>query len=238
MNNQMIFKRYEIKYMLTREQKAFILSVLDSHMTPDEFGRSTIRNIYFDTDTYRLIRQSIEKPAYKEKLRIRSYQRADADDLIFMELKKKYRSVVYKRRILLPQDKAIQFIRDPHHMPEHSQIAEEIAYFCEYYQTLHPAVYISYEREAFYSRDDSDFRVTFDENILSRTDRLSLSEEPDGTPLLPDDLTIMEVKTSGGMPLWMTHCLTNLHVYKTSFSKYGTAYQKTIFHYDGGQYYA
>lgn len=238
MKNQMIFKRYEIKYMLTTDQKAFILSVLSPHMNPDEFGRSTIRNIYFDTNNYRLIRHSMEKPVYKEKLRIRSYQRADADDLIFMELKKKYRSVVYKRRILLPQSEAFQLIQDPRHTPDHSQIANEIAYFCEYYQPLHPAVFLSYEREAFYSRDDSDLRVTFDENILSRTSRLSLSEEPDGTPLLQGGYTIMEIKTSGSMPLWMAHCLTELHVCKTSYSKYGTAYQKIIFNDKGDQYYA
>lgn len=238
MKNQMIFKRYEMKYLLTKEQRAFILSLLNAHMIPDEFGRSIIRNIYFDTDNWRLIRHSLEKPAYKEKLRMRSYQKASPDTPVFVELKKKYHSVVYKRRILLPQNKAFQFIQDPHQMPEHSQIAKEIAYFCEYYQTLHPAVYLSYEREAFYSSDGSDFRVTFDNNILSRTDHLSLDEEPGGVSLLENGQTIMEIKTSGAIPLWMTHCMTDLHVYKTSFSKYGTAYQKTIFHNPGGRYYA
>jgi len=226
---QTVFKRYELKYMLTLEQKAKVLAAMEPHMELDKYGRTVIRNIYYDTDTYLLIRRSIEKPTYKEKLRIRSYSRANRDSTVFVELKKKYKSVVYKRRISLPEEEAMEWISGERHCHKHTQIANEIDYFLDYYKTLHPAVFLSYEREAFYARDGSDFRVTFDDNILCRQEDLSLESEVYGTPILPEGKVLMEIKCSGGIPLWMVHVLSEEHIYKTSFSKYGTAYRTMIF---------
>lgn len=226
---QTVFKRYELKYMLTLEQKAKVLAAMQPYMKLDKYGRTTIRNIYYDTDTYLLIRRSIEKPAYKEKLRIRSYSRANRDSTVFVELKKKYKSVVNKRRISLPEKEAMEWISGERHCHKHTQIANEIDYFLDYYKTLHPAVFLSYEREAFYARDGSDFRVTFDDNILCRQEDLSLESEVYGTPILPEGKVLMEIKCSGGIPLWMVHVLSEEHIYKTSFSKYGTAYRTMIF---------
>ena len=226
---QTVFKRYELKYLLTYKQKNSILAAVTSHMEPDEYGRTTVRNIYFDTDNYRLIRRSIEKPAYKEKLRIRSYSRATPQSPVFVELKKKYNSVVYKRRISLPEQEAMNWICQKQTCPKSSQISNEISYFIEYYKTLHPVVFLSYEREAFHSFEGNDFRVTFDENILCRQENLSLEADIGGTPLLGSHMVLMEIKCPGGIPLWMTHALTEEHLVKTSFSKYGTAYQTMIF---------
>ena len=226
---QSVFKRYELKYLLSQEQKEAVLRAMQGKMKLDKYGRTTIRNIYYDTDTYLLIRRSIEKPAYKEKLRIRSYSRADPDSTVFVELKKKYQSIVYKRRISLPEEEAMQWVAGKHHCHDHTQIANEIDYFLSYYQTLHPAVFLSYEREAFYSTDESDFRVTFDDNILCRQEDLSLESQVYGTPILPEGKILMEIKCSGGIPLWMVQVLSKEHIYKTSFSKYGTAYQTMIF---------
>lgn len=221
---QATFKRYEIKYLLTQQQKQAVLQAMRPYMKLDGYGRTTIRNIYYDTDTYRLIRRSLEKPVYKEKLRVRSYQAAAPEDPVFVELKKKYKSVVYKRRLTLPEIQAKDSFENGSPLPVHSQIAEEIAYFRSYYESLHPVVFLSYEREAFYALDDSDFRVTFDENILYRTHDLSLGSEVYGTPLLGKGETLMEIKTAGGIPLWMSRELNRLRVFKTSFSKYGSAY--------------
>ena len=226
---QTVFKRYEIKYMITLEQKAKVLEAMKPYMKLDKYGRTTIRNIYYDTDTYLLIRRSIEKPAYKEKLRIRSYGRAEPNSTVFVELKKKYKHVVYKRRISLPEAEAMEWIAREYHCHKHTQISEEIDYFLDYYKTLHPAVFLSYEREAFYANDGSDFRVTFDDTILCRQDDLSLESEVYGTPILPEGKVLMEIKCSGGIPIWMTKTLSEEQIYKTSFSKYGTAYQTMIF---------
>lgn len=222
---QATFKRYEIKYLLTQQQKQDVLQAMQPYMKLDQYGRTTIRNVYYDTDTYRLIRRSLEKPAYKEKLRVRSYQTAAPDTPVFVELKKKYKSVVYKRRLTLPEIEARNSFNNGSPLPLHSQIAEEIEYFRSYYEGLRPTVFLSYEREAFYALDDSDFRVTFDENILYRTNDFSLGSEVYGTPLLNEGETLMEIKTAGGMPLWMSHELNRLKIFQTSFSKYGLAYQ-------------
>lgn len=188
-----------------------------------------IGNIYYDTDNYRLIRHSIEKPAYKEKLRIRSYGQASPDSTVFVELKKKYKRVVYKRRVSLPETEAVEWVNKVHHCHMDTQISEEIDYFIDYYETLHPVVFLSYEREAFYCADQPDFRVTFDENILCRQEDLSLEAGVYGTRILPEDMVLMEIKCSGGIPLWMVRALSEEHIYKTSFSKYGMAYETTIF---------
>lgn len=228
MGYQMTFKRYEIKYLLTETQKQAILQAMQPWMKLDRYGRTTIRNLYYDTDTYRLIRRSLEKPAYKEKLRIRSYQTAAPEDPVFVELKKKYKSVVYKRRLTLPESQAMFSFQQGTPLPVRSQIADEIEYFRSYYQGLQPVVFLSYEREAFYALDGSDFRVTFDENILYRTCDLSLGSEVYGTPLLDRGRTLMEIKTAGGLPLWISHELNRLRLYQTSFSKYGLAYQNMM----------
>ena len=226
---QATFKRYELKFMLDKHQKARIMAAMQPYMSLDKYGRTTIRNIYFDTDNYQLIRHSIEKPAYKEKLRLRSYRPAGAADPVFVELKKKYNSVVYKRRLSMPQSNALQWLAGEQAAAPQGQIAAEISYFKDLYHGIHPAVLLTYEREAWYSLDKSDFRVTFDDTILCRREDICLEHEPWGTSLLPEGKVLMEIKTSGGIPLWMTHTLTDNHIFKTSFSKYGTAYEKMIF---------
>ena len=226
---QTVFRRYELKYLLTMAQKETVLKAMQPYMTLDKYGRTTIRNLYYDTDSYLLIRRSIEKPAYKEKLRIRSYSRVDGDSTAFVELKKKYKSVVYKRRISLPYAEATAWLSREKHPAKHTQIANEIDYFLDYYGSLHPTVFLSYERKAYYCNDGSDFRVTFDDNILCRQEDLSLESEVYGTPILPEGKVLMEIKCSGGIPLWMTHVLSEEKIYKTSFSKYGTAYGTLIF---------
>lgn len=225
---QATFKRYEIKYLLTSQQKERILRVMEPYMKLDCYGRTMIRNIYYDTNSFRLIRRSLEKPAYKEKLRIRSYQAAAGEDPVFVELKKKYQSVVYKRRLTLPEEQAMYAFRYNLPLPVHSQIAQEIEYFRAYYAGLHPTVFLAYEREAYYSLDGGEFRVTFDENILYREYNFSLGSKVSGTPLLAEGQTLMEIKTAGGLPLWMSRELNRLRVYPASFSKYGAAYRQMM----------
>lgn len=227
--HQTVFKRYELKYMITSAQKEKLLEAMAPYMSRDKYGRSTIRNLYYDTDSYLLIRRSIEKPIYKEKLRIRSYSKATPDSTVFVELKKKYKHVVYKRRIPLSEVAATDWLSGKASTDNHTQISNEIDYFLNYYGTLHPTVFLSYEREAFFSNDGSDFRVTFDDNIFCRQNELSLCSEAYGTPILPKGMALMEIKCSGGIPLWMTAVLSKEGIFKTSFSKYGTAYRTLIF---------
>ncbi len=222
---QTTFKRYEIKYLITKQQKEQILIAMKPYMKCNSYGHSTIRNIYFDTKDFRLIRKSLEKPVYKEKLRIRSYKQVTDDDIVFIELKKKYQSIVYKRRLTMKEQQTRFCFKNNLPLPVQSQIGNEIAYFRFFYKNLSPTVFLSYERDAYEAMNGKDFRVTFDENILYRTNDFSLGSEIYGTPILDDEMCLMEIKTSEGMPLWMSQMLSALHIYKSSFSKYGVAYQ-------------
>ena len=225
---QAVFKRYELKFLLNRQQKERIIKEMKPYMSLDQYGRTTIRNLYLDTENYRLVRRSIEKPKYKEKLRIRSYQKATPESKVFVELKKKYDSIVYKRRVALSEEEAMRWMRNKKYTGQETQISKEIDYFLAYYDNLKPVLFLSYEREAYYSNDGGDFRVTFDDTILCRQDQLSLISDVGGDSLLDNDIVLMEIKCSGGIPLWMVSVLSEERIYKTSFSKYGKAYQNII----------
>ena len=224
MADQMIFKRCEIKYMLDITQAELLKNQMKQYMTADEHGVSTICSLYFDTPDYLLIQRSMEHPVYKEKLRLRSYGTADKDTTVFVELKKKYESVVYKRRIAMKESEAQRYLLH-HEKVMSGQISDEIDYCMDHYEGLAPAVMLSYEREAYYAKDDHEFRITFDRNILWRDYDLSLCKGIYGNPILKEDQVLMEVKTAGAIPLWMVEFLSENKIYKTSFSKYGTAYR-------------
>ena len=223
------FSRFELKYMLTKQQQDYIMQLIAPRFTPDKYGVSTIRNIYFDTDNFRLIRRSIEKPIYKEKLRIRSYCQASDNSLVFAELKKKYKHTVYKRRIAVTEQQALEWICNDKKSFEENQISKEIDYFIDYYGEVAPKVLLYYTREAFYSTEHPDLRITFDRDIKSRYVDLSLHSDLWGTPIIDDNKVLMEIKCGGAIPVWLANALSKQGIFRTSFSKYGTAYQNIIY---------
>ncbi len=228
MTVQTVFKRYELKYLVGEGEKSAVLAAISAHMSPDEYGDTTVRSIYLDTESFRLARRSLERPEYKEKLRVRSYRAASCDDTVFVELKKKYRSVVYKRRVPVVCSAAARWLAGKSPPPADTQITREIDYFLHYYGGVFPAAFISYDRRAFVADGESGLRVTFDQNILARTEDIDLHSPIGGTPLLGEGLTLMECKCTGGMPLWLVEVLSENRIYKTSFSKYGAAYEKLL----------
>lgn len=229
-----VFKRYEIKYLLTVEQFDRVRSGMDEYMRGDKYGQSDICNLYCDTPDFVLARRSIERPVYKEKLRIRSYGVAKPDSEIFVEIKKKYESIVYKRRIVTDERGALALFDHAPPAPT-TQIGREIDYFIKLYDGIAPVMFISYRREAFYGRHDKDFRMTFDRDILWRTDGLDLGGGIYGTRVLAENMVLMEVKTAEAIPLWLVKILSDEKVYKTSFSKYGSAYVQLMRAEKGGR---
>lgn len=228
MEFQNIFQRYEIKYLMTKQQQLELYRLILPYMQPDRFGRSTILNIYYDMPDKRLIRKSLEGPCYKEKLRVRSYGTPKADSTVFVELKKKYKGVVYKRRMDMNEQTAVNYINNGMHPAIQTQISKEIDYFIGFYKQLEPSVFLSYEREAFMGIEDENFRMTFDRSILMRTYDMDLKKGIYGRPLLEENLVLLEVKTAYGIPTWLLTFLSERQIYKTSFSKYGYAYQKLM----------
>lgn len=224
-----VFKRYELKYRLSALQHQRLMKILAHHAEPDSYGVHTISNIYYDTDRFDLIRQSIEKPLYKEKLRLRSYGIPGASDGVFLELKKKYDGVVYKRRIQLPHSEAVRYL-DTGIAPQGAgQILHEIDWFVKRYRPQ-PKVVIACERLAMTAPEDPGLRITFDTGIRYRETLLDLSKGHWGQPLLASGEVLMELKVEGAMPLWLSQTLSDLEIYPTSYSKYGQCYKDHLMH--------
>ena len=223
---QSIFKRYEKKYILTSWQKQKILETAKLYLAKDKYFHSTICSIYYDTPSRLMIRNSIEKPIYKEKLRLRSYGTPSADDKVFIELKKKYRGVVYKRRIAMTLREAEMFLSGK--LLPKTQSEKELAWALKYYEGIEPAMFVSYERDSYGGIQDSTLRITFDSNPLIREEKLSLADGIWGETILQDGLYIMEVKTPYAMPLWLADELDRLKIFPSSFSKYGTGYINSL----------
>lgn len=290
------FERYEKKYLLTKEQKERLLTKMRPHLTADAYGEYTILNTYYDTDDFLLIRTSLEKPVYKEKLRVRGYgTTGDAAGIatgnassegdtgkaagnspgnfsgestgsipenfsgppsgkaagntpeaplesapecaggnsdvsphtVFVELKKKFAGIVYKRRITVGADAAEPFLAGEAPDAAYGQIGREISWFQTFYHTG-PKVFIGYDRQAFAGTDDPGLRITFDRNLRGRTENVLLTAGDGGDPILPDDRILMEIKLPGVCPLWLSALLSEEGIFGTSFSKYGTFYQQYI----------
>ena len=221
------FKRYEKKYLLSARKYELLWERLREHLVPDLFHRSTVCSIYYDSDDFSLIRHSLEKPVYKEKLRLRSYNVPGPDGEVFVELKKKYKGVVYKRRVRMSAVEAERYLAGQSRPPEDGQILREIDFFLQTHE-VSPKAFIACEREAWVDREEPELRITFDRNLRWRDTDLHLSSGCGGEPLLPDGEVLMEIKIPGAAPLWLAHLLSELEIFPTSFSKYGTCYRQDL----------
>lgn len=222
------FERLEQKYLLTDEQRVALEAAFDGRFVPDEYGESRICSLYYDTPDYRLIRRSLDKPIYKEKLRLRTYGVPEDGSMAFAEIKKKYRGIVYKRRVGMTYAEARRFLGRVAPPPEVTQISREIDWMFELYPGLRPAMLIAYDRTALFGADDPDLRLTFDRAVTWRTDDLDISHGADGRQLLPPGLCLMELKVPCAVPLWLSHEFDRLGIYPISFSKYGEAYRRML----------
>jgi SPX domain-containing protein involved in vacuolar polyphosphate accumulation len=220
------FERFEEKYLLSAAQYQAIMAGLRGRMQPDLFGRSMVTSIYYDTQDYRLIRSSLEKPDYKEKLRVRAYGTPTAESKVFVELKKKLDGIVYKRRVELPLSQANLLLAGKQ-TDNDTQITREIQYFLRFYQP-EPRALLSYRRVA-YTGADNNLRITFDDDIRYRTSALRLTAGVWGQELLSPGMTLMEIKAPGAIPLWLCELLNQNEVYPESFSKYGICYRDYIY---------
>ena len=222
-----VLKRYELKYILTREQTGFLREKLMGRVLVDQFGKTTIASLYYDTPDARLIRASLEKPAFKEKIRLRSYGPADERSPVYLELKRKAHKIVYKRRIRTTLPQAGRFFDRTDDLESEGQIGRELAAFRDYYGTLRPSCLIASDRTAFFE-PGGDLRLTVDENPRWRDEELRLDRGTEGTPLLPEGGTILEIKVQEALPLWLSSALCEGKIYQGSFSKYGEAYRQRL----------
>ena len=221
---QAVFKRKEVKYLLTEAQLAALRPALETHMEPDAFAHSSISNLYYDTPDFRMLRRSQEKPVYKEKLRLRSYGVPDEETQVFPEIKKKAEGIVYKRRVSMPYGDAIRYLsrRRP---CEDGQIFQELNWMLISYGSLAPRIFLSYERDSWKGREEPSLRLTLDREILWRTEALDLRRGAWGEPLLEPGQVLMEVKITNAAPLWLAEALSENGIFPISFSKCGRAFE-------------
>ena len=186
--------------------------------------------MYLDTESDELIRKSLEKPFFKEKIRLRSYGKVSLTDTVFLESKKKFDGVVNKRRTTFVLQDAYEYFENGNIIENpkmNKQVMKEINYIMNMYN-LKPRVFISYDRLAFFEKNNSDFRLTLDTNIQTRRDNLRLDYDIYGNQLLQPGQWIMEAKAFKAFPLWFVHFLSERKIFQTSFSKYGTEYRNYI----------
>ncbi|CAG7638984.1 polyphosphate polymerase domain-containing protein [Paenibacillus allorhizosphaerae] len=230
-----VFNRYENKYLMDTKAFYSIYNCLMEYMELDAFNKDdkfySISNLYYDTKQHTLVRNSLSKPKYREKLRIRAYGVPAPDAKVYLELKKKVFGLVNKRRTALKLHEAYEFVRTgqapDYRKGMNGQVIQEIDYFLSRYE-LRPMVYLAYDRIAMFCKGNRDLRITFDTNIRSRRYDLKLESGDYGDPLLERGQWLMEVKAEKTIPVWLAKLLAEHQMYRTSFSKYGNEYKKSI----------
>lgn len=226
-HSKLNFQRGESKYLLTAEQFERLWPELGRHLVPDEYFKSTVCSLYYDSEDFELIRHSIDGPVYKEKLRIRSYGVPESGSKVFVEHKKKFRGTVYKRRVETDEKSAEDWLAGKSPAPHDSQICREIDWFLSRH-SLAPKVFIASEREAYVARDEKQLRFTFDRSIRWRDYELRLSAGSHGEELLKNGQILMEIKIPSATPLWLAEMLSRQELFPTGFSKYGNCYKSGI----------
>ena len=221
------FIRREIKYLLSERQTDEVLLRISSMMTEDCYSDQTICSLYCDSADHILAQLSMDKPVYKEKLRLRTYGTPVDSSDVFLEIKKKFQGVVYKRRAEMTLRQAREYLSGGEKPPQDSQILREIDYTLKFHD-IHPMVCLCYERVALYGKENPDLRITFDTGIRFRTDELDLGAGARGQNLLPPGGVLMEIKIPGTTPLWLARALSENAIFPTHFSKYGAAYQTML----------
>jgi len=222
---QNVFKRVEQKYLLNEEKFLLLQDMLHKYFFKDKYYESSIFNLYFDNTNNDIIINSIEKPKYKDKIRVRSYGKVKNNDMVFLEMKQKYNGVVYKRRVNFTFSEYKNYIKKGILSSNDNQMLREIDYYIKYYH-LKPYVFVGYDRLSYYSKEDKNFRVTFDTNLRSRFNDLRLVDTKENKLYFDEKMYIMEVKSLYGLPLWLIKVLSSNGIYPVSFSKVGSIYKK------------
>ncbi|MDR2587212.1 MAG: polyphosphate polymerase domain-containing protein [Coriobacteriales bacterium] len=233
-----VFERQEKKYLLEAGMAEKLLARCGSALEPDGRSSILIRSLYLDTPSHLLIRRSIEKPVFKEKLRVRSYGIIQDDNHpVFLEIKKKYRKTVYKRRVLMTLRDARRFVEDGvvplsslrgdnAKVALNRQIINEMYGALECYGALTPSFLVGYERRAYcYHATGVSLRLTLDSNLGWGKGSWDVEDMRGAHPLLPPAACLMELKTTAPLPLPLTHALDALHLYPRGFSKAAQAYR-------------
>ncbi|MBP3899639.1 polyphosphate polymerase domain-containing protein [Candidatus Saccharibacteria bacterium] len=225
---QQIFRRTEIKYVLSENQVKSLLWLIEPYLKKDKYFKGTNCSIYFDNDSRYLAIHSLEKPLYKEKVRVRSYGVPKLDDTVFLEIKKKFKGIGSKRRIPIKLSDFYEYQKTGR-LDSDSEVIKAELDNCFKRYNLRPTMFLAYDRTSYCDKDDPTFRLTFDRNVRSRNDNLRLEKGDSGKKFFKHGEVVMEVKALERFPFYFVHALSKLKIYPSSFSKYGRVTEKEIF---------
>lgn len=228
---QQIFRRTEIKYLLTEKQVRDLMWLVEPYLKKDKYFKGTNCSIYFDNDSRYLAIHSMEKPLYKEKIRIRSYGVPRLNDTVFLEIKKKVNGVGGKRRIPVKLSDFYNYL-ETGELDSNSEVIKKELDMCMERYGLKPTMFLAYDRTSYCGKDDPTFRLTFDRNVRSRNDELRLELGDHGEKFFENNLVVMEVKAMDAYPFFFVRALSKLKIYPASFSKYGRVTEKVIYHHN------
>ena len=219
-----VIQRIEKKYLLDAKQCTSLLNRIRSYISEDIYPASSIYNLYLDTERFDLIHRSMEKPPFKEKLRIRSYDPILSDEAsVFLEIKRKYAATVCKRRMQLRYKDCMAFLNKPN--LKTGQIEKELSYTLRQYQ-VQPRIFLAYDRISYVGIQEPQLRITIDAHIRSRFEQLCLADNAYNESLFPTDMLLLEIKAVRCYPLWLSRALSDEKLYPTSFSKVGQVFYK------------
>ena len=232
------FKRIEKKYIVDKEDLDRLLEDLREYLVEDDFPNSSITNIYFDTEDFQVIRDSIAKKNEREKIRMRTYATdPKPSSQVFLELKKKDAQGIGHKFRLATNLGDIQIFMgngDTVHVPsENKQLVDELSQLRDKYQGLDARMYIFYnrfslkEKHTIKKQPQTKIRITIDQNLTYRDYDVDILSGVYGNKLVGEGKVVMEIKTPGEQPLWLKTILEKHGIEPKSFSKYGTAYRKS-----------
>lgn len=289
-----VFKRVEKKYRIGAAERAVVEAAAGGPMAVDAYGRTRITSLYLDTPERSMIARSVEKPLYKEKLRLRAYGDAAGVALmgafgagpivrepgglplsdgevetrvaaglqvpgaaaalpVFFGIKKKFKGIVYKRRLALTLPAALAFVSGlPYEQacarwplsdaalaaaalsPVTRQIARELEVAMDRWLPLVPSMGIACDRVAWAYRPEM-FQEREGDELFDSELRITFDDcleyldchrfRSPWRPIIESSESVMEIKSAGPYPPWLVEVLSAERIYPASFTKYGNAYQ-------------
>ncbi len=234
-----VFNRYELKFILDKSMAQEMIQALKGHVMLDQYGDGEgfyrIINLYYDTEDHLFFHETVNRQEFRQKLRLRAYNKVSIDTPVFLEIKKKYDGVVYKRRTMLTLQDAYAFLAKGQEQQDYSvydasnvQILGEVAFLKRFY-SLAPKVVVSYDRQAFLGIKENDLRITFDSNLRKRESDLKLESGPWGELFMDASSYILEIKVNGRIPLWLAQILSGFQCWRQGYSKYTSSYNAELF---------
>ena len=225
-----IWRRYEIKYLIDESQATGIRQFIQSYVRPDKHAVNRpnyaypITTLYLDSKNLQLFRESFEGHKNRFKLRIRSYT-DDQSYPRFVEIKRRASVIIIKSRTKVPHASIASIVQGSVNgeADGNGEEAKSLRQFMLYSQWLKagPVLRTRYMRQAFQSTADDRVRITFDRNLCyAVTPTADVGLNGKGWHALLPNKVVLEIKFTGHYPTWLSGLARHFNLQQMSVSKY------------------